>query len=152
MLDSINTQLSETGQNAVNDPASVTKIIFDSLAMRYASVLRSIESLTNITLERIEILGGGGRNRYLNQMTANATGLPVRSGLTEATVVGNVLVQAIASGRFESLSEARSYVASKIEFETFTPEAVPGSAEAEARYLAVEERFTNLAAGAGDGK
>ncbi len=105
---------------------SITKIIFDSLAMRYASVLRSIESLTNTKLEHIEILGGGGRNRYLNQMTANATGLPVRSGLTEATVVGNVLVQAISSGRFASLSEARAYVASKIEFEDFYPAGCTG--------------------------
>jgi hypothetical protein len=61
--------------------------------------------------------------------------------LTEATVVGNVLVQAIASGRFASLSDTRDYVASKIEFESFIPGTVPGLAEAEARYLAVEARF-----------
>ena len=54
------------------------------------------------------ILGGGGRNVYLNQMTANASGLRVKAGLTEATVVGNVLVQAISNGRFASLAEARS--------------------------------------------
>jgi rhamnulokinase len=107
MLEAIEQQLSETGQQTDHDPAIITKIIFDSLAFRYASVLRSIGSLTNSKLARIEIVGGGGRNRYLNQSTANATGLPVRSGLTEATAVGNVLVQAIASGRFESLSDAR---------------------------------------------
>ena len=152
MLEAINTQLSETGQDTVSDLAPVTKTIFDSLAFRYASVLRSIESLTDTKLERIEMLGGGGRNRYLNQMTANATGLPVRSGLTEATVVGNVLVQAISSGRFASLSDARAYVSSKIEFETFIPQVMPGFAEAEARYLSVEERFTTSAARAGDGK
>jgi len=61
--------------------------------------------------------------------------------LTEATVVGNVLVQAIAAGRFESLSDARDYVTSKIEFENFTPRSVQGLAEAEARYLAIEARF-----------
>jgi len=141
MLDAINTQLSETGQQSQRDPAIITKIIFDSLAFRYASVLRSIESLTNSKVTRVEIVGGGGRNRYLNQSTANATGLPTRAGLSEATVVGNVLVQAIASGRFESLSEARNYVAAKIEFEKFAPETVPGLAEAESRYLTVQERF-----------
>jgi len=52
-----------------------------------------------------------------------------------------VLVQAIASGRFESLSDARDYVASKIEFESFAPRSVPGLTEAEARYLAIEARF-----------
>ena len=141
MLDSINTQLSETGQQTQTRAAIVTKIIFDSLAFRYASVLRSIESLTNSKLSGIEIVGGGGRNRYLNQSTANATGLPVRSGLTEATVIGNVLVQAISSGRFESLAEARSYIASKIEFESFAPQTVPDFAEAESPYLAIEEHF-----------
>ena len=141
MLDAINTQLSETGQQTERDSAIITKIIFDSLAFRYASVLRSIESLTNSKLARVEIVGGGGRNRYLNQSTADATRLPVRSGLTEATVVGNVLVQAIASGRFASLSDARDYVASKIEFENFNPRSVPRLAEAEARYLAIEARF-----------
>ena len=141
MLDAIDTQLSETGQQTERDPAIITRIIFDSLAFRYASVLRSIEMLTSMKLERIEILGGGGRNRYLNQAAANATGLRVRAGLTEATVVGNVLVQAIASRRFKTLSDARSYIASKIDFAEFVPQTVPGLAEAESRYFAVEEQL-----------
>ncbi|MFL6468672.1 MAG: rhamnulokinase family protein [Pyrinomonadaceae bacterium] len=141
MLEAVNTQLSETHQQTQSDPAVITKVIFDSLAFRYASVLRSIESLTDSNLVRIEIVGGGGRNRYLNQSTANATRLPVLSGLTEATVVGNALVQALAVGRFETLSKARDYVASEIEFENFVPMAVSGLAEAEARYLVIEERF-----------
>ena len=152
MLEAIHTQLSETGQNTTSDPAMITKIIFDSLAFRYASVLRSVEMLTVTRLARIEILGGGGRNRYLNQMTANATGLSVRSGLVEATVIGNALVQAITSGLFASLSEGRAYVASKVDFEEFAPQAVTGSDEAEVRYLAIEERFQNATARAGDAK
>ena len=152
MLDMINTQLSETGQEIVSSPAMITRIIFDSLAFRYASVLRSIESLTATKLERIEILGGGGRNRYLNQMTANATGLPVRSGLIEAAVAGNLLVQAIASGRFASLSEAREYIASKAEFESFEPRDVSELAYSMDRYLSIEERFANAVARAGDTK
>jgi hypothetical protein len=61
-------------------------------------------------------------------------------------------VQAIASGRFSSLSDARAYVAAKIDFEEFSPQAVPGLDEVEARYLAIEKRFTNTIARAGDGK
>jgi rhamnulokinase len=146
MVEAIDTQLAETGQKTESDPAIITKIIFDSLAFRYASVLRSIELLTDVKLERIEILGGGGRNRYLNQATANATGLRVRSGLTEATVVGNVLVQAIASERFSSLSDARAYVASRIDFKEFFPQAVPGLDEAEAQYLEIEEQLRTRSA------
>jgi rhamnulokinase len=152
MLEIIDTQLSETGQEQVSGPVMIAKTIFDSLAFRYASVLRSVESLTETKIEQIEILGGGGQNQYLNQMTASAAGVPVRSGMTEATVIGNVLVQAVALGRFSSLSEARDYAAAMIDFENFTPQAVPGLAEAEARYLAVEARFTNAVARAGDRK
>lgn len=151
MLDAISKQLSETGQEPVSDPAIITKIIFDSLAFRYASVLRSIELLTGTKLKRVEIVGGGGRNRYLNQMTANASGLPSRSGLAEATVVGNLIVQAITAGRFASLAEGREYIASKIEFEEYAPHSTPEIDEAAARYRVIEERFANAVARAGDG-
>ncbi len=119
MLDAIADQLAETGQEFENSPTAISKIIFDSLAFRYASVLRSIETLTGKAISSLQILGGGGRNSYLNQMTANASGLPVHSGLTEATVVGNVLVQAISAGRFFSIAEAREHVRAKFDLENF---------------------------------
>ena len=152
MLEAISKQLVETGQTAVTEPAAITRVILDSLAMRYGSVLRSIEALTEKKLQRIEILGGGGRNHYLNQVTANAARMPVRSGLTEATVIGNLVVQAIAEGRFSSLAEGRAYVASKIELKSFLPQPSPGLEEAEARYMAIERRFADAAVSAGDGK
>ena len=118
-------------------------MIFDSLAFRYASVLRSIRSVTGRTPERLQILGGGGRNRYLNQMTANASGLAAEAGLVEATVVGNVLVQAISAGRFASLAEARKYVADSFEFEEFVPERSVELDKAANRYAEIEARFSN---------
>ena len=141
MLDAIAQQLEETGQDFDTRPAAVAKVIFDSLALRYASVLRSIESLTSRKLTGIQILGGGGRNRYLNQMTANASGLNARSGLTEATVVGNVLVQAISAGRFSSLAEARRHVADNFEFEEFVPMRSSAMDAAASRYAEIEARF-----------
>lgn len=143
MIEAIATQLQETGQQFVSDPAAMAKIVFDSLAFRYASVLRSIESLTGRKLERIQILGGGGRNGYLNQMTANASGLRAHTGLTEATVVGNVLVQAITAGRFASLAEARQHVADNCVFKEFTPQRSAELDEAANRYAEIESRFIN---------
>ena len=142
MLNAIRDQLRETGHEFNEDPIAISKTIFDSLAFRYASVLRSIESLTDRKLEGIHVLGGGGRNRYLNQMTADASGLKVKAGLFEATVLGNVLVQAIAAGRFASLSAARSYVADNIDFVDFEPRASRELIEASARYREIENRFT----------
>ena len=140
MVEAIKTQLSETGQEFLASPAAVAKTIFDSLALRYASVLRTAAELTGKEIDRIEILGGGGRNRYLNQMTANATGLPVRAGLFEATVVGNALVQAIAAGQFSDLSDGREYVEKVSDLTEFIPlridpEMIDHYVEIEKRYL-----------------
>jgi rhamnulokinase len=143
MLNAIWNQLRETGQEFNEDPIAISKMIFDSLAFRCASVLRSIEFLTGRRLVGVQILGGGGRNRYLNQMTANASGLRVKSGLYEATVLGNVLVQAITAGRFESLSQAREYVVDNVDFVDFAPQALEELNDARTRYGEIENRFVN---------
>jgi len=139
MLDAIADQLAETGQKFENSPAELSKIIFDSLAFRYASVVRSIEAVTEKSILSIQILGGGGRNGYLNQMTANATGLSVQAGLTEATVVGNVLVQAITAGRFSNISDARDHVRNNFELGSFEPQML--SKVAVRRYAEIEARY-----------
>jgi rhamnulokinase len=108
------------------------------LALRYASVLRTIERLTNRTIKGVQIVGGGSQNDYLNQATANATGKPVLAGPVEATVTGNALVQAIASGRFPSLAEARHHVAVNTQLREFTPRASHAWEIAGRRYVKLE--------------
>ncbi len=120
------------------DPPAVVRSILDSLALRYASVVASIESLTKERIRGVQIAGGGSQNGYLNQATANATGLPVLAGPVEATVLGNVLVQAIVSGRFQSLSEARQHIAQNIELKEFTPRLSPAWEDACHRYAKIE--------------
>ena len=138
MLDAVAEHLAENNQSVPDDPVTMTKIILDSLAFRYASVLKTIESLTGQRISGVQIVGGGSRNDYLNQMTANATNLPVVAGPVEATVIGNVLVQAIAAGRFSSLAEGRRYVASKIKARRFTPYVSEELLEAKNRYAKLE--------------
>lgn len=141
MLEAIATQLAETGQEMPQDPAGIAKVILDSLAFRYASVLRKIEALTSRQISGVQIIGGGSQNCYLNQATANATGLPVFAGPVEATVIGNVSVQAIADGRFASLTEARQYVAQNVQAQQFTPESSVACAEAKHRYEMIETQL-----------
>ncbi|MGH7783448.1 MAG: FGGY-family carbohydrate kinase, partial [Candidatus Binatia bacterium] len=112
-------------------------------AFRYASVLRTIEKLAEIGLVGVHIVSGGGHNRYLNQMTANASGIKVKAGLTEATVVGNALVQAISADRFASLAEARAYVRENFEFEEFDPGPSAMIDAAKLRYAAIEACFVS---------
>ena len=86
-------------------------------------------------------MGGGSRNDYLNQATAEAADRPVLAGPEEASSAGNLVVQAIASGRVGSLAEARSRVARGARLRRFEPRASRAWSEAGARYREIEERF-----------
>lgn len=141
MLAAIATQLNETDQTMPSGSAAIAKVILDSLAFRYASVLRTIESVTNQKIEGVRIIGGGSQNAYLNQATASSTGLPVLAGPIEATVIGNVLVQAISAGRFTSLTEAREYIARNTQSQTFMPKDSTACEDATRRYVEIEARY-----------
>jgi rhamnulokinase len=141
MLGAMAEQLAEGEQDIPLGPPAITRMILDSLAFRYASVLREIELVTNRKINGVRIIGGGSRNNYLNQTTATVTGKQVVAGPVEATVTGNVLVQAIAAGRFASLTDARRHVAQNAEFSTFEPRPSPAWEEASRRYEAIEARF-----------
>ncbi len=143
MLEAIMAQLTESGQCLPDDSSLVAKIVLDSLAFRYASVLNTIEVLTGQTIEGVQIIGGGSHNSYLNQATADATGLPVLAGPAEATVIGNLLVQAISDGRFASLDEARQHVVDNLQLASFTPRASVECEHAKRRYAHLEARFAN---------
>ena len=103
--------LAATGQQAPDDPVRMAKVVLDSLALRYASVVRMIERLTGRPIPGIHIVGGGSLNAYLNQATADASGRPVLAGPVEATAIGNLLVQGMAAGTIGSLAEGRRLVA-----------------------------------------
>jgi rhamnulokinase len=144
MLNAIAGQLAESGQSVPADPHAVTKVILNSLAFRYGSVLGAIESVTGRKISGVHIVGGGSQSDYLNQATSTVTGLPVLAGPTEATVTGNVLVQAIAAGRFRSLNAARQHVKRNVRLKKFIPRPTPAWEEAARRYETVETRFANM--------
>ena len=81
--------------------------MLDSLALRYTSVIATLERLTSQAIKGIHIIGGGAQNAYLNQATANAAGRPVFAGPIEATAIGNLLVQAVACGTLAGLGDGR---------------------------------------------
>ena len=143
MLAAIAQQMKESGQTPARNPFVVSKIIFDSLAFRYASVLGTIEKLTGKPVAGVQIVGGGGRNNYLNQMTANASGKTVKAGLAEATVTGNALVQAISAGRFSGLSEAREFVENNVSLQEFAPQKSAGLDAAARIYAEIESKFSH---------
>jgi rhamnulokinase len=111
----------DTGQPAPRTPARFTRAILESLAFKYREVVESLEELTGIRFEDIRIMGGGARNRLLNQFTANAAGLPVIAGPVEATALGNIAMQMLATGAVSSLAEARAMIDRSFPTETFEP-------------------------------
>lgn len=143
MLDAIAEQLKESGQTVSDNPFVITKIVLDSLAFRYASVLKTIESLTGQKIKGVQIVGGGSQNDYLNQMTANATNINVAAGPVEATVIGNVLVQACSSGQYKSLLEARRHVAQNVCIKRFVPRTSVAFENARRRYDEIEKRYAS---------
>jgi rhamnulokinase len=89
-------------------------------------VLEGIESLTGERTEVIHVVGGGSKNDLLNQMTADACGRLVVAGPTEATALGNVLIQARSSGDVGTLADIRSVVRASSELRTLEPAAGEG--------------------------
>ena len=110
-----------TGQSVPRSPAAFTRAVLESLAFKYRSVLHSLEQLTGTRFSHVRIVGGGSRNRLLNQFTANATGRPVIAGPAEATALGNIAVQMLAGGAVGSLREARAIIKLSFPARTFEP-------------------------------
>jgi len=134
MTAELRASLAETGQAAPEDPVTLAKVVLDSLALRYASVLATIEELTGRDVPGIHIVGGGSRNAYLNQATADAAGRPVLAGPVEATASGNVLVQAISRGEVASLADGRRLLEPSVQPQAFAPRRRDDWAEAARRY------------------
>lgn len=91
-------------------PATVGELVqcvYRSLAECYADTIRRLSELTGKTYTSLNIVGGGCRDRYLNALTADATGLEVFTGPVEGTAIGNLIVQMVAGGEFSGLEEAR---------------------------------------------
>jgi len=97
------------------------RTVLECLALKYRLVLQNLEQLTGKRIEQIRIIGGGSKNRLLNQFTADATGRTVLAGPAEATALGNVAVQILASGGANSLRQVRAMVERSFPVEVFEP-------------------------------
>jgi rhamnulokinase len=96
-------------------------VALESIALKYRWVLEKLEELNGKRFEPIHIIGGGTKNRLLNQFTADATGRTVVTGPVEATAIGNVLMQAVGLGHLGSLTDAREVVRHSFDVEEYHP-------------------------------
>ena len=128
----------ETGQDQPEEPASVARCVFESLALKYRYAIEQARSLTGRPVEMVNVVGGGSQNDLLCQLTADAAGLRVVAGPVEATAIGNMMVQAFAQGRVGSLEEIRAVVRDSFQASTYEPGGDPEE------WSGLHERFSRL--------
>jgi rhamnulokinase len=128
--------LKKTGQGTVdeNDSGMISRIVYESLALKYRYVFERIRRATNKRINTIHIIGGGSKNKLLNTFVAAASHTRVLAGPSEGTAMGNLLMQAYGCGDLSSIGEIRRLVAASSEINGFEP--IDGTA-----WQAAYERF-----------
>lgn len=111
----------KTNQPVPETKGEIARCVYDSLVLKYKYTIKQIESVTGNKIEKLHIIGGGANNKIMNQLTSNATGIPVFAGPTEATAIGNILLQAKALGLVKSLEEIREVVRNSFEVTEYKP-------------------------------
>lgn len=122
MIDEVRKACEDAGDPIPNATGAIMQVIYNSLSDDYARTARTLSGLTGKQYTSINIVGGGSQDMYLNQRTANATGLPVFAGPTEGTALGNLIVQFIHNGEFGSLQEARDAIKQSFDIVEIDPE------------------------------
>jgi rhamnulokinase len=140
MTEAIHAYCMSTGQAIPETPAEFVRCIFESLALKYKMVLDQLFKISPRPIRKIHVIGGGANNRLLSQFTADASGLPVYAGPSEATSIGNIMTQAFAQGYFQTLKEIRDVILDSFEVIVFEPSQGKDWEEAYGRFRDIVRR------------
>ncbi len=121
IIETIQNYCKGTDQDVPTEIGTISRIIFEGLAFRYRQILDQLQEFSYKKIEKIYIIGGGSQNKLLCQFTSNATNLPVDAGPSEATTIGNILMQTVATDQIESLQQLRYIVRNSFEIKSFNP-------------------------------
>lgn len=127
----------ETRQPPPQDAGALIRVLLESLALKYAVVVRELECVTGRTFSRVYVVGGGVNNQLLCQLTADASGLTVLAGPVESTALGNLVVQSVALRELASVAEGRSLIAQSFPTQRYEPRV-------DLNWTAARERFNDL--------
>ncbi len=114
MIKEVQAACAESGQPVPETAGELAAVIYTSLAKCYGDTIEEIQEMTGKHYDSISVVGGGANAEYLNELTARYTGRTVYAGPTEATAIGNLMVQMMATGELKDLTAARDCV-----FESF---------------------------------
>jgi rhamnulokinase len=127
-----------TGQPAPETTGAFARCALESLSLKYRSVLESLELLSGRSLRTLRVVGGGSLNPLLCQMIADACDRVVVSGPAEASALGNVLMQAIATNHLPDIKAGRMSIAESVHRTTFEPRRSDAWDEAYTRFKCLE--------------
>ena len=139
MVEAIKDYCRQTGQHVPEGYAEICRCIFESLALRYRQVFNYLREMASFPIEVLHIIGGGSLNAYLNQFTANSLGIEVLAGPQEGTAIGNIMLQAKASGDVGDIWDMRRIIAASIELKRFEPTDKDQWDNAYGRFLKIVE-------------
>ncbi len=121
MIEAIQTYCRESGQAVPETPAEICRCIFDSLALRYRQVFGWLKDFADFDLNVLHVIGGGSLNKYLTQFTADACNVEVLAGPQECTAIGNIMLQAKASGDVSDIWAMREIIANSVDMVPYHP-------------------------------
>ena len=110
-----------TGQEPPETVGAVVRCCLESLASLYRATFDDLQEVVGHRLEVVRIVGGGSQNRLLCQLAADACRVPVVAGPVEATALGNLMMQAIATGDLDDVDSGRAAVAASVALQTYEP-------------------------------
>ena len=122
MIDEVKAACADKNQPVPATTGEVMQCVYNSLTQDYRRAVQTLQGLTGKTYTSLNIVGGGSQDGYLNQQTANATGLTVFAGPTEGTALGNLMVQFIHNGDFADLAEARAAIKKSFTIAEYQPQ------------------------------
>ncbi|WP_436414830.1 rhamnulokinase [Petrimonas sp.] len=122
MINEIQNYCRKTHQFVPQTMGEIARCIYESLAFRYKQILEDLKKLADFPIETLHIIGGGSQNNMLNSFTANAIGIPVIAGPSEATAMGNILMQAKAAGLVSDKADMRKIVRNSVNLTRFEPQ------------------------------
>jgi rhamnulokinase len=140
MPQSIREYCVQTKQRIPQSVGETARCILESLAFAYRQRLEQLAEMLGRTFQILHLVGGGSKNSLLCQLTANATGLPVLAGPSEAAVAGNVMVQALARSRVSTPAEIREVVRRSTELVEYEPRDTRRYQERYGEYLRLLEK------------
>lgn len=121
MLGTIEDYLVSRGYPAPASDSDIIRLVYRSLSNRYKEVLADLQAIAPFKITKLHVIGGGSVNPFMNQCTADMLGIPVVCGPTEATAIGNIMIQAQGVGLVKNRWDYRKLIAEAIDLKVYNP-------------------------------